>query len=104
MKEADQSCYLIGEIKDQNLAVIAQDIHLVRGDKPYVITVGTVEFLQSVVDHNRVLTDDDPTRLDDKVFILDKIVSIDQICATLSRLPLEELRPYLTEQKTDLLD
>lgn len=98
----EQDCRSIGEVTDPNdpQIIIAQDVHIERDGKPYILTVGTPAYLEDIRRQNDQLSVGDPAIVDDKILALEPnlVGDIQQICARLSSLPTSQLEPFLTEQ------
>lgn len=99
MREFLDGDYTIGKAITKDGKTVAQDIHLLRGEKPYVITIATRRFLRHAQKHNRRLPQDDPARINERVLILRDVSDENEILEELSRVSFEGLRPYLIEQK-----
>ena len=91
-------CFLSGFTPDVNGQIIAGDVHLVLKGKPYLISVGTEEYVTQLRRDNEGKSPED--QLNDRVLILGQEEIVEpRICERLSKLPFEALEPYLVEQK-----
>ena len=90
-----EKCLGIGENKRQD-QIMARDLMISLDSKHYIITVGTPQYLADLKSHHRRL--DASSEFDEKIYILDDVSDVSELCRKLLRIPFEDLSPYLVEQ------
>lgn len=74
----------------------SRDLIIYRGDKSYLISITTPDFLDGLKRYNQQF--DPSVQLDESFFVIDVLPAVDELCQKLSKIPTEVLKPYLTEQ------
>lgn len=95
MSEQEQSCYKAAFTGEEHQPT-SMDLVIHRGGKPYLLSVATPSFLEGLKQHNEGL--DPSVQIGEKYFVMDDIPPAEEICRRLSKIPIEQLQPYLTEQ------
>lgn len=96
-RDVQRGCYQVYFTGDKQQPT-SRDLIIYRGDKSYLISITTPRFLKELRTYNLQL--DPLIQLDDNYLVMDKLPSVEELCKALSQIPTEELKPFLTEQKT----
>lgn len=96
MRELLQTdCYQVAFTGDKEKPTV-RELAIHRGDKTYIISVTTPDYLERLIEYNRQF--DPSVQLDENFYLVDELTSIEDLCAKLSQIPFEDLQPYFTEQ------
>lgn len=97
MTELDRqtSCAGVGQVEDQG-QVRLRELMITHGEKLYRITVATPDYISQLRGYNQNFPSE--VQIDDNLYPFDDVSDVEEICSSLSMIPLETLQPYLTEQ------
>lgn len=94
-QEIQTDCYQVGFSGDEQNPTV-RELRLQREGRIFLINVTTANHLEDLRTYNRQF--DPQNQLDERLYVVDQLPSVGELCQQLSQIPLEQLQPYLTEQ------
>ena len=93
----NELCQEVGFIKNASGEVLSRELVIGRGGQRYLVSVGLPDYLSHVNFINKALPED--AQDFDNILPMKDISRVEDICAQLSKIPLNALQPYLIAQE-----